>query len=240
MSDRDTTLEDVAAAIDGAFWMIAAFVTPGLRERRSVLGATDEEAAQTWPGDDVVPTPRWWWHHTIDIDAPASEVWPWVVQMGADRGGFYSYEGLENLAGCRIHNADRIHPEWQHLAVGDGLRLHPEMPAMPIRWVEPGQGFVAGIRFERGSDRPIPVGVPLPDEHSAVSWLFHITALSPTRSRFLSRYRVSYGDDVASRLSMGPTFVEPIGTVMDRQMLAGLRERGEAERKNRVEKGRGT
>ena len=59
------------------------------------------------------------------IDAPASAVWPWLVQMGQDRGGLYSYQTLENFVGLDYHNADRIHSEWQHLAPGDGMRLAP-------------------------------------------------------------------------------------------------------------------
>jgi hypothetical protein len=63
------------------------------------------------PGDDLVPDPGY--EHTRDVRAPAEEVWPWLAQIGQGRGGFYSYEWLENLAGCDIHNADEIRPEWQ-------------------------------------------------------------------------------------------------------------------------------
>lgn len=69
--------------------------------------------------------------HGVEIDAPAAAVWPWIAQIGADKGGFYSYQWLENLAGCDVRNAERVHPEWE-VKVGDGLRLHPEMPAIPV------------------------------------------------------------------------------------------------------------
>jgi hypothetical protein len=52
-------------------------------------------------------------------------VWPWLIQMGQDRAGFFGYDGLERLVGLRIGNADTIVPEWQHLAVGDQLRVAP-------------------------------------------------------------------------------------------------------------------
>jgi hypothetical protein len=52
-------------------------------------------------------------------------VWPWLAQVGQDRAGFYSYEWLENLAGCEMRNADRIHPEWQHRKPGEIVHLHP-------------------------------------------------------------------------------------------------------------------
>lgn len=228
MPEHRTTMGEIAEGVGGALSMVAAFATPNLRRERAISGATQEEAARSWPGDDIVPAPRWWWHHAVEIAAPASAVWPWVVQIGADRGGFYSYEALENLAGCHLDNAERIHPEWQSLAVGDGLRVHPKMPPLPIHWVEPERGFVAGTRIELGTERVIPLGSPLPEEHLAVSWLFAITPLAGDRSQFVSRYRVSYGDDLQTRLSMGPVWIEPIGTVMDGRMLAGLRERAEA------------
>ncbi|HMA26843.1 MAG TPA: hypothetical protein VKO62_04340, partial [Solirubrobacterales bacterium] len=76
-------------------------------------GVEDEEGTTTEPV------------HAIEVDAPAEQVWPWLAQLGQDRGGFYSYEWLENLAGCRMRNADRIHPEWQHREIGEKVMLHP-------------------------------------------------------------------------------------------------------------------
>jgi hypothetical protein len=61
----------------------------------------------------------------ITIAAAAEAIWPWLVQMGQDRGGLHSYDWLENLFGLQFRNADRIVPEWQHLAVGDQIRLAP-------------------------------------------------------------------------------------------------------------------
>ena len=63
------------------------------------------------PGDGLVLEPAIESTRAIIIRAPVEEVWPWLAQIGQDRGGFYSYEWLENLAGCRMRNADRVHPE---------------------------------------------------------------------------------------------------------------------------------
>jgi hypothetical protein len=87
-------------------------------------GATPAEIQQTWPGDQ--PTAPYVTTRAVTIDAPPEAIWPWIVQMGQGRGGLYSYEVLENLAGSDLHNADRIHPEWQHLAVGDVIRPVPD------------------------------------------------------------------------------------------------------------------
>ena len=69
---------------------------------------------------------------------PPEAVWPWLAQIGQDRGGFYSYEWLENLAGCRMRNADRIHPEWQDRQAGDTVLLHPSSGLKILR-LDPGR-----------------------------------------------------------------------------------------------------
>jgi hypothetical protein len=88
-------------------------------------GATENELQKSLPGDDSVSDPGSQSTRAVTIEAPVEEVWPWLAQIGQDRGGFYSYEWLENLAGCRMRNADRIHPEWQEREVGEKVFLHP-------------------------------------------------------------------------------------------------------------------
>jgi hypothetical protein len=239
MSEGRTTANDVIEGLGGAAAMAWAFATPMLRDARSYWGATEEEIARRWIGDDLVPAPKWMWHHAITIDAPASEVWPWVAQIGQDKAGFYSYEALENAAGCRLHNADRVHPEWQELRAGDALRLHPEMPPMPIREVVPGRAFVAGPRVDLDTSAEVPRGAPLPERHVAVSWAFVVEPIDAGRCRLTSRYRVSYGEDLGTRARLGPTFVEPIGSTMDRRMLEGIAERVERARSRRGRDGQG-
>ena len=104
-------------------------------------GATDEEASKPLPGDELVSNPAIQSTRAITVDAPVEEVWPWLAQIGQDRGGFYSYEWLENLAGCRMHNADRIHPEWQHREVGERVFLHPAV-GLEVKAFEPGRAIV--------------------------------------------------------------------------------------------------
>jgi hypothetical protein len=81
-------------------------------------GATDEEVEKPLPGDELVPEPVIESTRAITVHAPVEAVWPWLAQLGQDRGGFYSYEWLENLAGAWMRNALSIHPEWQHREVG--------------------------------------------------------------------------------------------------------------------------
>lgn len=207
---------DVLESAGGAAVMIAAMSTPFLRSARSRWGVDAPYAARALPGDELVASPRWSWTHGIEIDAPVERVWPWVAQIGADRGGFYSYQWLENVAGCRLRNAESVHPEWA-AREGGALVLHPKMPALPIVQLEPGRWFVAFARGDRDTGRG----------WVDASWLFLVEPLDTHRARFVSRYRCACSDDLATRLAFGPVIIEPIGFAMDRRMLMGVKERAE-------------
>jgi hypothetical protein len=206
---------DVGEGLVGAVRMAGNVVTPFLRGRRARWGLDPASASRSLPGDDLVSAPRWGWTHAIEIDAPAAAVWPWVAQVGADRGGFYSYQWLENLAGCRLRNAETVHPEWA-VREGQGLLLHPRVPPLRIARVEDGRCFVAHAAADPAAQR---AGNPWVD----ASWLFLVEPLGPGRCRFISRYRVATSGDPATRLRFGPWLLEPIATEMDRRMLRGVR-----------------
>ena len=87
-------------------------------------GSRGAEVRLALPGDELVPHPKLSATHAVSIHAPASEVWAWLVQMGQGRGGFYSYDCIENWMGLDIHNADRILPEFQNLA---GMKWDQEL-----------------------------------------------------------------------------------------------------------------
>jgi hypothetical protein len=210
---------DVMAGVGGAAMMTIALLTPFLRGRRSHWGVKAEAAERPHPADELVPAPRWAWTHGVEIDAPAAEVWPWVAQIGADRGGFYSYQWLENVAGCQVRNAETIHPEWE-VRVGDQLVLHPEQPALPVVACERGHWFVVHAAMDetaRSAGKP----------WVTASWLFQVEPLGEARCSVISRYRADCSDDLVSRLRFGPTLVEPVGFAMDRRMLLGVKQRAE-------------
>ena len=102
---------------------LTVLASPLLRPWYSKWGATEAETMKSLPGDEQVPNPNMVNTRAITIEAPVATVWPWLVQMGQGRGGLYSYERLENLVGCEMHNADEILPEYQELMVGDMVRL---------------------------------------------------------------------------------------------------------------------
>jgi hypothetical protein len=210
---------DVLAGVGGAAGALFALMTPFRRGARSHWGLDAEAAARALPGDDLVPAPRWSWTHAVEIGASAADVWPWVAQVGADRAGFYSYQWLENLAGCGLRNAEAVHPEWE-VKAGDGLVLHPKVPPLAVVGVERGRWFVAhGAADEaaRWAGRP----------WVAASWLFYLEPLAGRRCRLVSRYRAACSEDLATRLSFGPTLAEPLGFALDRRMLLGVRARVE-------------
>src|ERR1051326_8912038 len=134
------TVSASAVAI-GAYAALLAVSRP-LHRR---WGATDEEIERPMPGDEL--SERATANHAITIEAPIEEVWSWLVQIGQDRAGFYSYSWLENLVGADIHNSDRIVPEWQSLKNGDRIRLASEKrfgdgPLLRVSHVQPGRSFV--------------------------------------------------------------------------------------------------
>src|SRR5215470_2303432 len=85
--------------------------------------ATDEEVGRAMPGDDVVKQPAFNATRAVTIQARPEEIWPWLVQIGGKRAGWYSYDWLDNLG---IPSAQRIIPELQHVAVGDLIPLSPD------------------------------------------------------------------------------------------------------------------
>jgi hypothetical protein len=105
------------------------------------------------PGDELIPHADLTATRAVTVRAPADGVWPWVAQLGQGRGGFYSYDFLENLVGCDIHSADRIVPEWQAVDVGDAVNVYPEV-GLIVTQVEPSRALVLRGGFRWGSRRP--------------------------------------------------------------------------------------
>jgi hypothetical protein len=160
-------------------------------------GATDAEAAMALPDDETVASPGARQTRAVQIDASADAVWPWIAQIGQDRGGFYSYEWLENLAGCRLTNADRIHPEWGLRTVGESVLLHPDTGLKILQFV-PGRTLV----LESG-------------------WSFILQPDGPESCRLLTRFIPPTG--VAGVAYA--TLVELPHFIMERKMLLEIKRR---------------
>jgi hypothetical protein len=135
MSDRgrDQMKRRAAAAGAAVIGGAAAYIL-AVRPWQLRWGATDEERDAVLACDDLIPIPDLTATRAITVHAAAEQVWPWIAQLGQGRGGFYSYDALENLVGCHIHSTDRIVPEWQDLKVGDQVSLGTpaDRPLTPV------------------------------------------------------------------------------------------------------------
>ena len=148
---------------------------------------------------------------------PPNAIWPWLVQMGQDRGGLYNFERLENLIGLHYHNADRIHPEWQQLTPGDVIRLAPK------GWMGLRDGIALPVAQVINEEAIVLRAAP-PDLPWDGVWSFHIVARWEDRCRLLIRTRVRLrhpGEVLAAELA------GPVTSLMTRGMLLGIKRRAE-------------
>jgi hypothetical protein len=189
-----------------------AFVEPWFRR----WGATDDELRMTLPIDDLVEPDAEFVTRAITIGAPIGDVWVWLVQIGQDRAGFYSYTVLENLVGAGMRNADRVVPEWQRREAGDSVWL-----ADRRRWNALGEQIVALV------DPPRSLVLVSPDDwkhlqnggRATGAWGFFLVPDRAERTRFVVR---SSGGPV------GTHAFDLIHFVMEQKMMRGIRDRAEA------------
>lgn len=188
-------------------------------------GASEDEVTRALPGDDLVSEAMYVTTRAITVEAPAAETFAWVVQFGQNRGGFYTYDALENLFRLDIHSADRIHPEWQDLAVGeDYVSLDPEETMkLTIVELDPPRAFV--IRSGAPGETPQPPGSFWKGEIAA-TWAFVVESLNEHRSRLIIRWRASWAPTVPVRFAQA-FGLEPAHFIMEEGMLRGIRDRAE-------------
>ena len=173
-------------------------------------GASADELAASFPGDELVSSPRVVYNRTVTIAATPEEIYPWIVQLGAERGGMYSYEWFEtNILQCELVNADRIHEEWQDLKVGDQVKMCPGEgwgpPPYEVAVMEPNYAIVLGHQ-ENGIWSDV--------------WQFILLPQADGTTRLVLRSRdakVGWFWDV----------MRPGEFIMSRGMLIGIKERAE-------------
>lgn len=171
-------------------------------------GATDGEITATFPGDELVPEPASFVNRAITIHAKPEQIYPWLVQIGADKGGWYSYDWLETIANCPNSNADRIHQEWQNLDVGDLVLMCPGEFAPPpyiVAQLHPNQAIVMGHQ-ENGEWVDLYQLVIVPQVDGS--------------SRLILRTRTMMVGGIW-------TVFHPIAFMMEQRMLRTVRERAE-------------
>jgi hypothetical protein len=173
-------------------------------------GSTEEERARAMPGDELVPPPLIvTWTHGLTIRAAPQAVWPWIIQMGDVRGGFYSYTFIENfIAPEEYRNAERIIPELQDPAAGTAMIGE----ILRMREIQPNRHLLAA--FE------------LPEVQ--MSWLWALYPQGPQRTRLVVRMRGHSELEAPGLLmSVAGFFVNYGGFVMERRMMRGIKDRAE-------------
>jgi hypothetical protein len=189
-------------------WIPAVVLQPW----HSQWGATDEEVVMQLPGDELIPNAAYQATLGVTVSAPAAQIWPWLAQMGADRGGLYSYSWLESLLNCPIHNANEIIPAFQNPKIGDLVRMCPgDFGPSPheIADLQPEKAFIFGGRNDLSADWDS-------------TWQFVLIAEDEETTRLLLRLRS------ADYASISAVF-EPAFFLMERRRLQGIQERAEGQ-----------
>jgi hypothetical protein len=193
------------------------------REWIKTWGATPDELRRSFPGDDLIPAPRYQSLRAITIETTPERIWPWLVQMGQGRGGLYSYDWLENMVGLDFHSADEIVPELQDLTLGDSICLAPEgeMP-LAVTILEPDRALV--IRTGREGEPQAP-GDYLKGEIAA-SWGFILEPIDEHSTRLIVDWRADWEPALYSDL-LNVVMLEPVHFIMERAMILGIKRRAE-------------
>ncbi len=184
-------------------------------------GTSTEEAARTLPGDEILPDAAGGETRAITIDAPPASVWPWLVQMGYGRGGWYSFDSMDTGA-----SSTEIRPEFQSLAEGDTVPANPTS-GLVVRRIDPEQALVLYIDADMASDQS---GQKSPMDFAA-TWAFILDELPGNQTRLIERIRFRFGETdkpwmrhTLPMMGFGMFFVL-------RKQLEGIKQRAEQQPK---------
>ena len=179
MACRRTCLAVAARSGLAAAWLFVYLrrVEPWLRR----WGTTEAEHVAPLAVDDLVEPGARSITRAITVHAPIDDVWPWLIQIGRDRAGFYSYRCLENLVGAGMHNASYVHPDWQQRQPGDSVWL-----ASKARWRERGRQVAALVEPPRAFVLVSPADWARlqSGERASGAWAFFLEPHGPFRTRF--------------------------------------------------------
>lgn len=215
----------IAVGVAGAVY---ALLTRPWQLRR---GATHAEIQRTLPGDDLVPDPKCGYTQAITIRASVSEVWPWLVQIGYKRAGWYSHDFLHRLTGIagsvgdERGSAKRIIPELQDLKVGDVVEIAPEMGYV-VAGIEPERVLILHSSVDTGTWESVSNSEPLPEKYYISSWVWLLEEIDEKRTRLIVRVRSDYDPGPLSTLVMG--IANEVGRLMMQpKTLRVLKQRAE-------------
>jgi hypothetical protein len=211
-----------AAAVGSlAAWGYVTLARPWHR----AWGASDVELRSTLRGDGIIPRPTAETTRGITIDTPPKYIWPWLLQLGQGRGGFYSYDWLENVAGLDIHSADEILPQFQSLVVGDDIPFGNGV-GIPVVRLEHERTLVLGASIDLATGLPFESTGAAPERFFSMTWAFILKPVHETATRLVARFRIEQRPQGLASATY-PLLIEIPHFVMERKMLLGIRERSE-------------
>jgi hypothetical protein len=203
-----------------------------LRQWRQPRSATREEVRATLPGDDLVPNPRTGYTQAITIHAPPGNVWPWLIQVGYRRAGWYTYDWFYKLIKSDEfvdgHSSNRIVPELQNLKVGDEIAIFAAGP-FKVAVLEPNRTLVLLARVDFTTGKPFELADPMPGNFLNNSWVFVLEKVDANTTRLVVRYRMDYSPSMLNKLAYSiPT--DGGALIFQPKMLQGIKERAEKQR----------
>jgi hypothetical protein len=202
-----------------------------VRPRLMRWGASDEEVAEPYPGAELVLDGKRGATMAITIEAPPEQVWPWLVQMGGDRGGWYSWDHLDN--GGRP-SAKEVHPEWQDLALGDYVKYWTRsgpVDAWEVAALEPNRFLgLRGLTDLRG--RNLDPKQPRPSAYTEGLWGFQLKELPSGRTRLVIGGYQAFRPRWIERFIISWLY-PPVVWIMQARMLALLKRNIERAAPNR-------
>lgn len=195
-------------------------------------GTSGDEGSRELPGDTLISEPVMNVTRAITIEATPAEIWPWLLQIGQDRGGFYSYDWLENLFKLDIHTLDEIRPELQGLQVNDFVPFAAqEGMGMMVAELEPERALVLFAPDPRYAEA-LQQQADEPEFEMEASWAFVLEPLNERQTRLIVRFRVSTTACQAVSTAF-TSLLEPAHFIMERKMLYGIKERAEGSQDTR-------
>ena len=200
---------EAAACALVAYVAVSAVAWPWYRR----WGATVDEQRREWPGGGPLRHPQYQLTHAVTIEAPPDVVWAWLVQLGQDRAGFYSYDWLERAFFADIHNVSEIRPEWQQRQAGDFI------PAAQPYYL----GGVFGRNVGWTVSRVEPGRVMVLDRWGA----FVLEPIGPDRTRFIVRSSIGGPDTPAWGAGLTLALFELPHFIMERKMMLTIKAHAE-------------
>jgi hypothetical protein len=216
----DARTRKIALTLDTLSAVPIWAVSPVMRPWHMRWGATDAEVAGPMPGDKVVPRAQFNATRSITIDAPPDEVWPWIAQLGYRRGGFYTYDQVDNAG---EPSADRIIDEYQDLKPGDLIPMWHESHGLAIAYnVDSFEVPKWMLWVHRPHER----------EEPDSTWSWRLDELPTGRTRLITRMKQDYRWRTPALALFNLVLMEFGDFAMERRMLKGIKVRAERRRRS--------